>query len=162
MTTDEWRSLDELARSTIRMHVAKNVYFNMAKETSTFALWENLQAIYEMKSSSSKLILIRKLFNMKIVETDPETSHINTFSGVLSELSSQGINFEAEIKALTLLSILLANWEIFYTTFSNNWPKLNLDITIGQVLTKDIQQKLMGLTIDESVEANYSTERQKY
>ena len=41
---------------------------------------------------------------MKMRESDPETSHINTFSKVLSELSSQGINFEEEVKALAILS----------------------------------------------------------
>ena len=95
------------------MHLAENVYFNMAKETTTFKLWEKLQAVYEKQSSSSKLILIRKLFNMKMRETDPATSHINTFSRVLSELSSQGINFEEEVKALALLSSLPTSWEVF-------------------------------------------------
>ena len=68
------------------------------------SLWEKLHDVYEKKSSSSKLILIRQIFNMKVRETDSSTSHINTFSRVLSELSSQGINFEEEVKALTLLS----------------------------------------------------------
>ena len=89
-------------------------------------------------------------------ETDPTTSHINTFSRVLSELSSQGINFEEEVKALALLSSLPASWEVFCTTFANNCPKLNLDETIGQVLTEDIRRKSMGLTIDESAEAHNS------
>ena len=88
MTIEEWKSIDEIARSTIRMHLAENVYFSMAKETTTFKLWEKLQAVYEKQSSSSKLILIRKLFDMNTRETDPVTSHINTFSRVLSELSS--------------------------------------------------------------------------
>ena len=112
MSTDEWRSMDEIARSTIRMHLAENVYFSMAKETTTFSLWEKLQAMYEKKSSSSKLILIKQLFNMKMRETDPATSHINTFSRVLFELSSQGINFEEEVKALALLSSLPTSWEV--------------------------------------------------
>ena len=51
ITTDEWRPLDEIAGSTIRMHLNENVYFSLAKKTSTFALWEKLQAIYEKKSS---------------------------------------------------------------------------------------------------------------
>ena len=72
-------------------------------------------------------------------ETDPVTSHIITFSLVLSELSSQGINFEEEVKALALLSSLPASWEVFCTTFANNCPKLNRDETIGQVLTEDIR-----------------------
>ena len=91
-------------------------------------------------------------------ETDLTNSHINTFGRVLSELSSQGTNFKDEVKALALLSSLPMSWEGFYTTFSNNYPQLNLDEIIGQVLTEDIRRKLMGLTIDESVEAHYSIE----
>ena len=108
MITEEWKSIDEIARSTIRMHLAENVYFSMAKETTMFTLWEKLQAVYEKQSSSSKLVLIRKLFNMEMRETNPTTSHINTFIRVLSDLSSQGINFEEEVKALALLSSLPA------------------------------------------------------
>ena len=117
--------------------MAENVYFNMAKEMTAFSLWEKLQAVHEKKSSSSKLILIRQLFNMKLRELGPATSHINTFSQVLSELSSQGINFEEEVKALTLLSSLPASWEVFCTTFANSCPKLNLDKIISQVLIEE-------------------------
>ena len=45
MSTNEWKSIDEIARSTIRMHLAENVYFNMAKEMTSFSLWKKLQAI---------------------------------------------------------------------------------------------------------------------
>ena len=44
---DEWHSLDEIARSSIRMHMTDKVYFSMVKETTTFALREKLQAFYE-------------------------------------------------------------------------------------------------------------------
>ena len=88
MTIEEWKSIDEIARSTIRMHLAENFYFSMAKEMTSLKLWERLQAVYEKHTSSSKLILIRKLFDMNTRETDPVTSHINTFSQVLCELSS--------------------------------------------------------------------------
>ena len=45
MTTEEWRSMDEIARSTIRMHLAENIYFSMAKETIVFSLWEKLHGL---------------------------------------------------------------------------------------------------------------------
>ena len=73
----------------LRMHLDENAYFNMAKDTSAYVLWEKLQEIYEKKSSLSKVILIEQLFNMKMKETEPMTSHVNTFSRVLTELSSQ-------------------------------------------------------------------------
>ena len=95
---------------------------------------------------------------MKRRDTDLATSHINTFSRVLSELSSQGINFEEEVKALARLSSLPVSWEVSCTTFANSCPKLNLDEAINQVLTKDIRRKSMGLTIDnESAKAHNST-----
>ena len=42
MTTEEWPLLDEIARSTLRMYLAENVYFSMAKEKTTFSLGEEL------------------------------------------------------------------------------------------------------------------------
>ena len=100
MTENEWRSLDEIASSTIRMHLVENVYFSMAKEKKTFALSEKLQVIYEKKFSSSKLLLIRQTFNMKMRETYFATSHINAFTQVAFEHSSQGSNCEEEVKPL--------------------------------------------------------------
>ena len=156
MTIEEWKSIDEITRSTIRMHLAENVYFSMAKETTTFKLWETLQAVYEKKSSSSKLILIRSLFNMKMRETDLATSHIKTFNWVLSELSSQGINFEEEVKALLFFR---AYWQArgYYSAqhlltivWISTWTK--------QSRLENIQRRLMGLPFNDSAEAHHSTE----
>ena len=66
MTTDEWRYMDNIARSTIGLNLTKNVYFSMSKEKPTFTLWKKLHVVYEKKSTSSKLILIRQLLNIKI------------------------------------------------------------------------------------------------
>ena len=140
------------------MHLAENFYFSMAKETSIFSLWEKLQAVYEKKSFSLKLILIRQLFNMKMRELDPTTSHINTFSQVLAKLSSQGLNFEEEIKTLDLLSSLPTSWEVFCKTVTNNSTKLMLDKAIGKILSEDLRRKLMELTIDDNAEAHFSAD----
>ena len=40
---------------TLRMHLAENIYLSMAKETTTFSLWEKLQVMYEKKSSSIEI-----------------------------------------------------------------------------------------------------------
>ena len=89
MTTEEWWSLEEIARLTI--------YFNMMKELTTFALWEKLQISYEKKWRSSKLILLWQLFKMKMRETKLATFVINIFSQVLTEISIQSLNFEEEV-----------------------------------------------------------------
>ena len=95
---------------------------------------------------------------MKMKESEPTTSHINTFSWVLAELSSQGLYFEEEIKALALLLSLPANSEVFCMPVMNSSPKLTLDETTGTILSKDIRQRSMGLSIDNSAEAHFSGE----
>ena len=87
---------------------------------------------------------------MKMRETDPATSNINTFSRVLSKLSSQEINFEEEVKDLALLSSFPTIWEGILHDIHQQLPKLNLKETIDQVVTEDIRRKSMGLTIDDS------------
>ena len=75
---------------------------------------------------------------MKMRKIEPTTSHINTFSRVLTELSPQGLNFEEEIKVLALLSSLPTSWEVFCTTVTNSSTKLTLDEAIGVVLSKEL------------------------
>ena len=89
------------------------------------------------------------------------TSHINTFSQVLDELSSQCLNFEEEIKALALLSSLLASWKVFYMKFTNSSEKQTMDETIRMILSEDIQRRSMELSIDDSLEAHFSLETAK-
>ena len=102
--------------------------------------------------------MTRRVNRSTFVFDDQEgvNTHINTFSRVLAERSSQRVNFEEEIKALALLSSLSASWEVFYTTVTNSSPKLTLDETIGIVLSEDIRRRSMGLTINNSTEAYYS------
>ena len=94
---------------------------------------------------------------MKMRELESTTSHTNTFSQVLTELSLQGLNFEEEIEALALHSSLLTRWEVFCTTITNNLTKLTLDEAIEAVLSEDLRRKSMGLTIDDSTKAHFST-----
>ena len=49
------------------------------------------------------------------------------------------------------------SWEVFCTNFSNNLLMLTLDEAIGVVLSKELWRKSMGLTIDDNVEAHFSS-----
>ena len=42
-----WEELDELACSTIMLTLAVNVYFNVAKEKTTYGFWQKLCDLYE-------------------------------------------------------------------------------------------------------------------
>ena len=92
---------------------------------------------------------------MKMKELETTTSHINTFRRVLEELSSQGMNFEEEVKALMLLLSLPASWEVLCTTFTNSLQKLMLNEAIGMILLEEIRRISLGLSINDNVEAHF-------
>ena len=85
-------------------------------------------------------------------------AHVNTFNRVLVELASHNINFDEEVKALSLLSSLQTSWDGFYMTVTKGSSKLTLDDTRGLVLPKELRRKSMGLSLEETTEAHYSEE----
>lgn len=57
---------------------------------------------------------------MKMGERRCVAEHLNKFNTVTSQLSSVGINFEDEVKALVLLSSLLECWDVLVIDLSNS------------------------------------------
>ena len=48
--------------------------------------------------------------------------HVNTFEGIINQLSSMGITFEHEVRDLLLLGSLPDSWENFKVTVCNSAP----------------------------------------
>ena len=51
----EWDELDELACLTIMLTLAENVYFNVAKETTVYGVWEKLCNLYDKHSGVAQI-----------------------------------------------------------------------------------------------------------
>ena len=65
MTNEEWNKLDRKAIATIRQYLAKNVYFNVSGEKTTTGLCKKLHDLYEKNTTSKKVFLMKKLYNLK-------------------------------------------------------------------------------------------------
>ena len=57
MTNEVWVELDELACSTIILTLAKSVYFNVAKRTISYGVWQKLCSLYEKQCSFLGLLV---------------------------------------------------------------------------------------------------------
>ena len=77
--------------------------FNITKVKMKKELMQNLARLYEKSSTSNKVFLMKCLFNMKMAEGGSVADHLNDFNTVTSQLSSVGINFDEEIRALLIL-----------------------------------------------------------
>ena len=106
MTDAEWEILDRKSLKTVWLCLATSVAFNISKETTTKGLMNTLAKLYEKPSASNKVFLMKRLFNMKMSKGGSVADHLNDFNTVTNQLSSVGVNFDDEVRALLFLSSL--------------------------------------------------------
>ena len=75
----------------------------MAGEKTLEGLWKKLHDLYEKKTTSYKVFLMKKLYNLKIKEGALVAEHLNEFNIITSHLSSIKIVLDDEIRAILLM-----------------------------------------------------------
>ncbi|MCO5606965.1 hypothetical protein L7F22_061156 [Adiantum nelumboides] len=122
---DQWEESDARARATIRLHLGESIFFTIMDKTIAFELWEG--------SSVS--------------------SHLNEFNALYSQLTSKGLNFDDEMKAIFLLCSLPASWDTFNTAISNSTygDKLAFGDVTSALLTEEIQERATPTAEDEDI-----------
>jgi hypothetical protein len=96
------------------------------KEKTTTSLIAALFGMYEKPSANNRVHLMKKLFNLKMVEGTLVTQYLNEFNTITNKLSSVEINFDAELCALIVLASLPNSWEAMRMTMSNSTRKSKL------------------------------------
>jgi len=76
MTDEEWNLLDRKALGTVRLCLVVSVAFNISKETTTKGLIKVLEKLYEKPLASNKVFLMKRLFNMKMLEGGSVVDHL--------------------------------------------------------------------------------------
>ena len=143
---NDWTLLDRQALGAVRLTLAKNVAYNVMKETTTYGLIKALSNMYEQPSASNKVYLIRQLVNTKMNEGASVTDHVNEFNTILSRLVSVNIKFDDEIQALLLLSSLPESWSGTVTAVSSSTgtTKLSFEGVRDLILGEDIRRRNRG------------------
>ena len=119
---DDWWVLHRQACGFIRQWVDDNVLHHISDETHARTLWQKLEELYARKEGTNKMFLIKQLMNLRYREGAPVANHVNAFQGIINQLSSMGISFEDEVRALLLLGSLPDTWETLKVTLCNSAP----------------------------------------
>ncbi|WVZ14797.1 hypothetical protein V8G54_012363 [Vigna mungo] len=124
MKDEDWILLDRQALGVIRLTLSRNVAFNIAKEKTTMGLMTALS-----------------------------TQHLNELNIVTTQLSSVGIEFDDEVRALILLSSLPESWNATVTAVSSSSGsnKLKFDDVRDLILSEEIRRKESGESSTSSV-----------
>ena len=120
MEQEAWDLLDRLTLGVLRLTLVRNMAFNIVKEKTTVDLMKALSDTYEKPSTSNKVHLMRRLFNLKMSEGGCVADHINKFNVIIIQLSSVEITFDNEVRALILLSSLPKSWSAIVTGVSSS------------------------------------------
>jgi hypothetical protein len=81
--------------------------FNISKEKKMKKLMDGLAKLYEKPSASNKVFLMKRLFNMKMLEGGSIADHLNEFNTVTNQLSSIKVEFDDEVRDILILCSLL-------------------------------------------------------
>eukprot|EP00253_Pinus_taeda_P002681 PITA_02681 len=143
VTDEEWKKLDQKAKSTIRLCVSDSVLLNVSGEATVKDLWDKLGNLYQSKSLVNKLFLREKLHNLRMKDGDLVTENLNVFNTVLSQLSSVDIKISNEDKCISLLCSLPNSWDSLVITLGSNATALQFDEIVSALLTEEMRWKNM-------------------
>ncbi|MCO5602950.1 hypothetical protein L7F22_057091 [Adiantum nelumboides] len=103
---------------------------------------KNRKEAWDGKSASNKVFLMKKFMRLSMKEGSSVSSHLNEFNALYSQLTSKGLNFDDEMKAIFLVCSLPASWDTFNTSISNSTHggKLAFGDVTSALLTEDIRR----------------------
>ena len=122
------------------------ISYNLATISERSDLMNALTKMYEKPSASNKVFLMKRLFNMRMVDGSSVTEHLNSFNTITNQLASIGINFDDEIRALLMLSSLPDSWDGLVTAVNNSSgnTKLVFEDIVGLILNEEVRKKSRG------------------
>ena len=83
---------------------------------------------------------MKKLVNLKYVDGNPVTDHLNDFQNISNELASMNISLEDDLQALFLLSSFSESWDTLVVSLSNSAP--NGVVSMEQVSASILNEEL--------------------
>ena len=143
MKDEECALLDRQVLGVIRLTLSRSIAHNVVKEKTTADLMKALSSMYEKPSANNKIHLMKKLFNLKMVENALVAQYLNEFNTITNQLSSVEIDFDDEIRVLIVLASLPNSWEAIRMAVSNSTGKEKLKYNDIQdlILAEEIRRR---------------------
>jgi hypothetical protein len=142
ITDEDWDEIDARALSAICLCLVDDVLFNIVSEKTTIGLWTKMESLYMMKSLMNKIFLKRQLYSLHMKEGMKIVDHLNTFNTLLVKLTSMGVKFELEDKAITLSCSFPESWDHFVTSISfSSTESTKFDVIVGALLSEETRKK---------------------
>jgi hypothetical protein len=142
ISNKEWEEIDARALSVICLCLADDRLFNTISERTIVSLWTKVERLYMTKSLMNRIFLKRQLYNLCMKEGTKIAHHLNTFNTLLLQLTTMGVKFKFENKAIRLLCFVFESWDQFVTSISfTSTEKIEFDVIVGYLLSEETRKK---------------------
>lgn len=146
--TTEMVVLEEKAHSMIMLCLADDIITKIAEEKTAQGLWVKLESVYMTKSFTSKFLLKRRLFSMRMQEGLPLRDHMDQLNTILLELRNIDVKVEDEDVALILLASLPLSYENFVQSFIIGKDIISLEEVRSSLHTRELRNKVASTYAD--------------
>ncbi|KAI4374097.1 hypothetical protein MLD38_012135 [Melastoma candidum] len=140
-----WKKLDRRALGLIRNTISMDVASHVAEETTTFGFMKRLSDLYEKPSSSNKIHLLRRLFQLQMAEGAPVTEHVAEFNHIVNQLKAITYPLDDELLAHCLLISMPDSWSTTVEVISGQ-EKMTLDFVRDRIINEGIRRNEQGDT----------------
>ncbi|KAK3011136.1 hypothetical protein RJ639_012861 [Escallonia herrerae] len=90
MNANEWAILDRQKLVIGRLSMTPQVAFNISKEKTIVVMMEVLEKLYEKPFASNKVLLVKRLLNMRMSENGSVVDHLDDFNGRQNNKQNNG------------------------------------------------------------------------
>jgi len=113
----------------IQKYIDRSLFEHVSEYTNACELWTKLESMIQKKTPRNKASLIRRLVKHDYTDSQSMMEHLNSFKGLVNQLTKIDMKIDDELQALLLLSSLLESWETLVVTLSNLIPdgKISMD-----------------------------------
>ena len=148
----KWVEIDEKAASAICLNLCDEVIHNILEAKKAKEVWEKLEILYMRKNLTNKFYMKKQLYSLHIKEGSDLLEHLNTFNMLNTQLSSFGVNYEDEDKALLLLASLPTSFDHVMTTLMYGKEPIVLEKVTSALLSHiKMKQDGDGSQVDELI-----------
>lgn len=153
-TATEWETENRKTVAMIRKYIDRSLFEHVSTYTNAYELWTKLESLIQKKTPRNKAHLVRRLVKLEYSDGQNMIEHLNTFKGIVNQLTKTEMKIDDELQTLLLLSSLPESWDTLVVTLSNSAPdgKLSMDSVTDCLLNEESRRRERGL--NNQFEAN--------
>lgn len=141
MSNAEKEKMQEIAHSSIILHLADNVLRRVNKIEKVADLWAKLDELYMPKTLSNKLYLKEQFLGFKMDSSKNLEENLDDFSRICIELQNSGETITDDDQAVILLNSLPESFKEVKSAIKYGRDKMSLDSILASLRLKDLELK---------------------